>query len=376
MKVRKVHFDNAVKSECRRELLKRPDIPVCVRRTGNTIHTDFRPIKPVKPVNPPTPNPPTPNPPNPPNPPTPNPPKPNPPTPNPPTPTPNPPTPNPATPSGTNTGAIIGGVLGTAGALGVVGAGVRAGMSSSPAFPEITDPAVANMELGDAPIMAEEATQGFTTGFQSASQAGLTSRAGAQTAVEEIEMANMTPETTPYDIFNTPANPASSSTAGEYIGEMNMNAAGELETTMYATPEIIPAAEMTSFEIGGEAVAVAGAESVATGVGAGLLAGAGAVAMGAVATVGALGYFAANGLFDFNAQANAYQKGDYNIAQEVATLQPPKLKYVMPDFNSSDPNSVMAYLHEKDQAQADYQQALADYNVALSKQQPVSSQVP
>ena len=31
MKVRKVHFGEHFKAECKRELLKRPDIPVCIR---------------------------------------------------------------------------------------------------------------------------------------------------------------------------------------------------------------------------------------------------------------------------------------------------------------------------------------------------------
>jgi hypothetical protein len=258
-------------------------------------------------------------------------------------------------------------------------------MSSSPAFPEITDPAVANMELGDEPIdlMAEEASQGFSSGYSSVSQAGLASRTGAQTAPEtmtgEIEMADFTPETTPYDIFETPANPASSmetSTASEYIGEINVNSAGELETTMYETPEIIPeiteVAEtgMSALEIGGEAVAVAEtAGAVGAGVGAGILAGAGAVAMAGVATVGALGYFAANGLFDFKAQEDAFQKTPYNTAQAVATATPPKREYVMPPMNSMDQQQVMDFFKRQDDAEARYQQALADYNVAIATQQ-------
>jgi len=370
MKVRKVRFDEVVNKDCKRELLKRPDLPVCVRRTGNTIHTDFRPIKPPKPS--PSPQPPRPNPPTP----TPTP-TPTPPGPNPPPPKPDPKPPVPTGSAGSNTGAIIGGVLGTAGALGAIGAGVRAGMSSGSAFPEITDPAVANMELGDEPIdlMAEEASQGFSSGYSSVSQAGLASRTGAQTAVQdtagEIEMADFTPETTPYDIFETPTNPSS-----EYIGEMNVNEAGELETTMYETPEIIPEiaetaeAGMSALEIGGEAVAVAEtAGAVGAGVGAGLLAGAGAVAMAGAATVGALGYFASQGLFDFKAQEDAFQKTPYNTAQAVATATPPKREYVMPPMDAMNQQQVMDFFKRQDDAEARYQSALADYNAALATQQ-------
>jgi hypothetical protein len=256
------------------------------------------------------------------------------------------------------------------------------------------------MELGDSQIgfqTAEEATQGFSSGYSSVSQAGLSSRAGAQTAPEtmtgEVEMANLGPEPSPYDIFANPASSAEATTmeqsaTEQIIGEININEAGVMETTMYATPEIVPATEavgattaevagMSSLEIGGEAVAVAEtAGAVGAGVGAGILAGATAIATAGVATVGALGYFASHGLFDFDAQANAFQKGDYNTEQEVATLTPPKLKYVPPAFNSMDQASVMAYLQAKDQAQADYQKALADYNVALAKQQTAGAPTP
>jgi hypothetical protein len=370
MKVRKVRFDEIVNKDCKRELLKRPDLPVCVRRTGNTIHTDFRPIKPPKPSPSPSPSPtptPTPTPP----------PGPIPPGPNPPPPKPDP-VPTPSGGSGVPVGAIVGGVLGTAGALGAIGAGLRSGASSS-AFPEIADPAVANMELGDSQIgfqvAEEEATQGFTTGYESISQAGIASRSGAQTAVQdtagEVEMADMTPETSPYDIFETPTNPSS-----EYIGEINVNEAGELETTMYETPEIIPEiaetaeAGMSALEIGGEAVAVAEtAGAVGAGVGAGLLAGASAVAMAGVATVGALGYFASQGLFDFKAQEDAFQKTPYNTAQAVATATPPKREYVMPPMDSMNQQQVMDFFKRQDDAEARYQSALADYNTALATQQ-------
>ena len=362
MKVRKVRFDEVVNKDCKRELLKRPDIPVCIRRTGNTVHTDFRPIKPPKPQPGPGPRPqPGPEP-------TPTPPRPQPgpePTPTPPSPQPGPgpgpepkPTPTPKPQTSGGIGLPVGAILGTAATLGAAGAGVRAGAAGAGATtsftpPEITDPAMANFELGDAPEgfqIAEEATQGFTTGFQQVSQAGMTSRAGAQTAVSEVEMTEQ-------------------SAADQIIGEMDMNEAGELETTLYETPEIEAVAEeagVSALEIGGEALA--GAE-VAGAVGAGLLAGAGAVAMGAVASIGALGYFASEGLFDFKAQQDAYQKGDYNTQQEVATREPPKLKYVPPVFNSMDQASVIAYLQAKDQAQADYQKELADYNVAIATEQ-------
>jgi hypothetical protein len=337
MKVRKVRFDEVVNKECKRELLKRPDIPVCIKRTGNTVHTDFRPIRPPKPV--PGPTPPGPKP------------APTPPGPTPPEPKPKP-GPEPTGGKGLPVGAIVGGVLGTVGTLGAAVSGLRVGATST-SVPEITDPAMANFELGDAPEgfqIAEEATQGFTTGFQQVSQAGMTSRAGAQTAVSEVEMTEQ-------------------SAADQIIGEMDMNEAGELETTLYETPEIeavVEDAGMSALEISGEALA--GAE-VAGSVGAGLLAGAGAVAMGAVASVGALAYFASQGLFDFKAQQDAYQKGDYNIQQEVATREPPKLRYVPPVFNSMDQASVIAYLQAKDQAQADYQKELADYNVAIATEQ-------
>jgi hypothetical protein len=378
MKVRKVRFDEVVNKECKRELLKRPDLPVCVRRTGNTIHTDFRPIKPPKPG--PGPTPPGPGP---------TPPGPIPPGPNPPPGPPPKPDPKPSGGgggSGLPVGAIIAGAVGTAGALGAIGAGLRTG--ASPAFPEITDPAVANLELGDSQVgfqvAEEEATQGFTSGFQQVSQAGMTSRTGAQTAIQdtagEVEMADFTPETTPYDIFENPttANPSS-----EYIGEMNINEAGELETTMYETPEIIPEiaetaeAGMSALEIGGEAVAVAEtAGAVGAGVGAGILAGAGAVAMGAVATVGALGYFASQGLFDFKAQEDAFQKTPYNTEQAVATQTPPKREYVMPPMNSMDQQQVMDYFKRQDDAEARYNQALADYNAAIATQQGPKTSVP
>ena len=351
MKVRKVHFGENIKTECRRELLNRKDIPVCVKRTGNTVHTDFRPVKPPKPT--PQPNPPEPTPT-----PTPTPtPQPTPtPTPTPqPTPTPTPtPDPNPPKPTNTSSGggslpigAIIAGAVGTAGAIGAVGAGLRGGATT--AFPEITDPAVANMELGDATAgfqTAEEATQGFTTGFQQASQAGLVSREGTQTSVEgmtgEVEMTSMT----------TPAE--------EMVGELTIDEAGVMEIT-----PIVEEVGVSSLEIAGEAVA--GAE-VAGAVGSSLLAGAGAVAMGAVATVGALGYFADKGLFDFQGQANSFQKGAYNTQQEVAQLQPPKMRYVDPPPMFGSPADTMAYFQRRDQAQADYQNELNAYNTAVIQQ--------
>lgn len=326
MKVRKVHFgDNPINKDCKRELLKRPDIPVCVKRTGNTIHTDFRPVKPPKPQPGPGPTPgPTPQPE-----PTPSPS----PTPSPtPTPPPEPkPTPTPSGPSGGGSGlpvgAIIASAVGTAGALGAIGAGLRSGS----AVPEI-DSAVANMELGDATAgfqTAEEATQGFTTGFQQVSQAGLTSRAGAQTTVSEIEM-----------------------------------------TTSEITPAVAET-EVAALEIGGEAVAVAEtAGAVGAGIGAGILAGAGAVAMGAVATVGELGYFVDKGLFDFKSQANAFQKGAYNTQQEVAQLSPPKLRYIEPPPMFASTAETMAYFQQRDQAQVDYQNELSAYNTAVIQQGP------
>jgi len=264
--------------------------------------------------------------------------------------------------------------------LGAIGAAVRtAGLATSTGIPEITDPAVGNIELGDEPILAEDASQGFSSGFQQVSQGGLSSRTGAQTTIEdtpgEIEMSDFTPETTPYDIF--PEAPP-----GQLVGEINIDPEGVLTETAYDTPEILGAGEigageivpataaevagMSSFEIGGEAVAAGAAETVAAGVGAGLLAGAAAVATAGAATVGALGYFASQGLFDWQKQEDAYQKGAYDTAQAVATLTPPKLMYVPPNFNGDDPNSVMAYLNRKQQAQDAYQQALSDYNTALA----------
>jgi hypothetical protein len=179
----------------------------------------------------------------------------------------------------------------------------------------------------------------------------MTSRTGAQTTVSEVEM---TPQ------------------SSEFIGEMNMNEAGELETTLYETPEIVPEiaetaeAGMSALEIGGEALA--GAE-VAGGVGAGLLAGAGAVAMGAVATVGALGYFASQGLFDFKAQQDAFQKTPYNTEQAVATRTPPKREYVMPPMDAMNQQQVMDFFKRQDEAEARYNQALADYNAAIATEQ-------
>jgi hypothetical protein len=367
MKVRKVHFGETFNKECKRELLRRPDIPVCIRRTGNTVHTDFRPInkkgvpQPVpqpQPIPTPTPKPvPQPQP------------KPTPPKPE--------PTPQPTGKTGGDkTGAIIGGVLGGLAGVGAVAGATKYASSTNP-FPEITDPAIVNTELGDATggfQMAEEATQGFTTGFRQVSQAGLSSRAGAQTAVSEVEMSNFTPEATPYDIFNGPASSAVEQGATEqFIGELHIPESGSAYIETYATPEIIPATEtaLTTVDLG------AGAEvattAVAEGATAGLLGGATAVAFGAVATVGALGYFASKGLFDFNAQSNAFQKGDYNIQQEVATRQPPKPQYIPPPPPFASQLDVLNYLNARDKAQADYQQALADYNVAIASS---SSQSP
>jgi hypothetical protein len=252
-------------------------------------------------------------------------------------------------------------------------------MSSGSAFPEITDPAVANIELGDEPILAEEATQGFSSGFQQVSQAGMTSRTGAQTAIQdtpgEIEMADFTPESSPYDIFETPTNPSS-----EYIGEIGLNDAGELETTMYETPEIIAeTAEtgMSALEIGGEAAAVAEtAGAVGAGVGAGILAGAAAIATAGAATVGALGYFASQGLFDFKAQEDAFQKTPYNTEQAVATRTPPKREYVMPPMDAMNQQQVMDFFQRQNEAEARYNAALADYNAAIATQQGPKTAAP
>jgi hypothetical protein len=87
------------------------------------------------------------------------------------------------------------------------------------------------------------------------------------------------------------------------------------------------------------------------------------VIAGAVATVGALGYFVEQGLFDFNAQANSFQKGAY-----TPTVMP-KLRYVEPP-PSNNFQDTLDYFQRKDEAQAEYQKALADYNANLSSSNP------
>jgi len=337
MKTRKVLFNEKVSPQCKKELFtNRKDIPVCVRRSGPGIHTDFRPIPGSGPKPTPSPGPgPGPGP--------------------GPKPGPEPkPTPKPSGPTGGSSlpiGAIVGGVLGTVGAGAAIRYGLNAGASET-VVPEITDAAVANVELGDSLAgfqTAEEATQGFTSGFQQVSQAGLTSRTGAQTAIEsgDVEMVSME-QTTASDI------------AGNFTLE-------ELPETVSEITPVLEETAVSSFEIGGEAVAAAAAEggAVVGGLTATAIAGAGALAMGAVATIGGLGYFVDKGLFNFQKQDDAFQKGDYNLQQETATLQPPKPPYLAPLPMFATIQQRMDYLKAQDQSQKNYQKELDAYNEAI-----------
>jgi hypothetical protein len=230
--------------------------------------------------------------------------------------------------------------------LGAIGAGIRAGASGNIAPFES---AVANIELGDATAGFQTLDTATTTGFQQVSQAGLVNRAGATTAetmTGEVELADL-----------------GQAQANEFAGELGIDEATGLM-------EITPIAESGALEIAGEGV-LAGAETagaVAGGVTAGAIGTAGAIAMGAGATVGALAYLASNGLFDFQAQANAFQKGAYNTQQEVVTRTPPVREYVAPPPMFGDPAGTMDFFRRQNEAEARYQQALTAYNQAISPQ--------
>jgi len=336
MKTRKVHFGEIVNKDCKRELLKRPDLPVCVRRKGIGIHDDFRPFKPNIPPepNPPKPSPKPPAPPAPPSPPSPpSPPKP----PAPPAP-PAPPKPSPfPEPSKSEDGLSKGEIIGIAGAIGstiTTGYGITKALEKS--TEEMVQPEI------EMTTMAESETTGTGTSFEQISASGLRQRGATQAVETTIEDA-------PAEI-----------TAIQEVGE---------------SAEAVEAG-VSAFEVAGESTALLGTEAVAGGASA-LLGGAVAsVALGAVATIGALGYFVDKGLFDFKGQADSFQKGEYNTTQEVATRQPPKLMYVPPDYNSQDISSTMAYLQRKDQAQADYERELADYKTAINTPTPAVSPSP
>ena len=131
--------------------------------------------------------------------------------------------------------------------------------------------------------------------------------------------------------------------------------------------EIVAIDEATPLiEVGAEAVAAGVAEAGVAGV----IGAVGAVAMGAVASVGALAYFANDGLFNFN--KNEYQKGSYNTAQEVATRTPPKLRYVEPPPMFASLAQTVNYENQQDQAQSDYQNELTAFNRS-NQQSPQSN---
>ena len=115
MKTRKVHFGENIKPDCKREIFKNPNIPICIKRNLNEIHTDFRPIN--KRIDP-----------------------------NPPQPSPLPPSPSVSKKDYTT--EIITGSLGTIGAVGALGAGVIAGKSTP-----FTEPIASEIEM--TPIESE-----------------------------------------------------------------------------------------------------------------------------------------------------------------------------------------------------------------------------
>jgi hypothetical protein len=207
--------------------------------------------------------------------------------------------------------------------------------------------AVANLELGDATAGFQTIDTAMTTGFQQVSEAGLTNRAGAsgfETMTSEVEMADL-----------------GQAQANEFAGELGIDEATGLM-------EITPAVESGALEIAGEGV-LAGAETagaVAGGVTAGAIGAVGAIAMGAGATVGALAYLASNGLFDFKAQANSFQSGDYNTQQEIQTRQPPKMRYVEPPSVFATQAETLDFFRRQDQAQIEYQQALDAYTEGIT----------
>ena len=112
-------------------------------------------------------------------------------------------------------------------------------------------------------------------------------------------------------------------------------------------------AEIVPFEIAGSEAAVAEVVGATT---ASLLGSASAVAMGAAASVGALGYLAANGLFDFKTNADSFQHGTYNPRER------PKPKYVPPPRPNATMAETLEYLDRKDQADALYQAELSSWS--------------
>lgn len=292
MKVRKVQFSDDPK--CNKELFPgRKDIPVCVKRIGLGIHTDFRPVKPYRPQGPLPPSfiPKQPTepltPPEPPN------------------------LPPPISPPNSKSyvGEIIGAIAGTAG----LGASVISALTKTEA--ELIEPEI---EM----VTAESATTGTSTAYESLSEAGLRNRFGASAVEgESAEITAITEE-----------------------------GVGALEIAGEAT----------------EAVAVVGAGSVA-----GLIAGAGAVATGAVVSLGALGYFVNKGLFDFNSQSASFQKGPYNLSQEVSNLQPPKLEYVPPPSSFASTEETITYFQAQSKAQETFNTEMNAYQDAIKSVGPI-----
>lgn len=297
-KVFKVKFPNDPK--CKREMFKeRTDIPICVKRLPVEVDTTFRPHN--KPI---IPNPPKPEP---------TPPKPVPPKPKPP---PEPkPEPEPETKGKGKdfTGAIIGGIVGTAVAGGALAKGLQTGTTA-----QSIDTALANPELGDLPVDLIEPT-GTTTSFENISQQGLRNRFTApQESIQEVEMAEI----------------------------------GETQPLLAEGGDIIPAFEETALataETGAEVGALADPLTW--------------VALPAVVTVGALVDFAHAGLFDFQGQANAFQQTPYT------PMEKPKPPYIPPAPMFATPDVMMNYLDEQNRAMTDYQNALDAYNKQQDTQQ-------
>lgn len=294
-KVFKVKFPTDPK--CKRELFKeRTDIPICVKRLPVEVDTTFRPHnKPIQPSGPDQPPEPTPQP------------KPK------PKPPPEPkPEPEPETKGKGKdlTGAIVGGVVGTAIAGGALAKGLQSGTTA-----QSIDSALANPELGDLPVDLIEPT-GTTTSFENISQQGLRNRFNP---TQEVEMAEI----------------------------------GETQPLLAEGGDIIPAFEETALataETGAEVGALADPLTW--------------VALPAVVTVGALIDFAHAGLFDFQSQANSFQQTPYT------PMEKPLPPYIPPAPMFATPDVMMNYLDEQNRAMADYQNALDAYNKQQDQQEP------
>jgi hypothetical protein len=282
MKVHKVRFGD-LRPECKKELYKnRNDIPVCIKRQGNGIHTDFRPIKghiqpsilsegltspvskepPVIPTNPQT-----------------VPPK------SQPIPTPEPKPKNPAE-SINPTNDILLATLGIAGGM------------------------YATRQLF------------------------------ADTAGGQIEMADT--------LFNAPVELTPITAEPATIGAIEEGALG---FTTNAYPEL---AELNLFEGGSEVIPVA---EETLGLTAGILEASIGLAMG---VGGALGTLAEAVVTTEEvveeAESNQYQKGKYKSGTK------PLPPYIAPAPIDASSQETMTYLQQKDQALADYQSALINWN--------------